>query len=82
MRRAWKDFIRSRPRASPEEIYRHAGELIFRFELTGPILPYHRGGKVRRRDDEVLRAPRAKAVSVHGRSHPHAPVAPARASVS
>ncbi|QRK04498.1 DUF2380 domain-containing protein [Archangium violaceum] len=33
--------------ASPEEIYRHAGELIFRFELTGPIVPYHRGGRVK-----------------------------------
>ena len=35
------------PNASPEEIYCHAGQLIFRFELTGPIVPYHRGGGVR-----------------------------------
>jgi hypothetical protein len=33
--------------ASPEEIYRHAGQLIFRFELTGPIVPYLRGGGAR-----------------------------------
>lgn len=29
--------------ATPEAIYRHAGELIFRFELTGPIVPYYSG---------------------------------------
>ncbi len=40
---AWLDFKRAEPNASPEEIYRHAGQLIFRFELTGPIVPYHRG---------------------------------------
>lgn len=44
---AWSDFIAARPDALPEEIYRHAGELMFRFELTGPITPYHRGGRAR-----------------------------------
>jgi hypothetical protein len=33
------------PTASPAEIYRHAGELIFRFELTGPVVPYSRRGR-------------------------------------
>ena len=42
---AWRDFIDARPNASPADIYRHAGELIFRFELTGTIVPYHRGGR-------------------------------------
>ncbi|WNG32787.1 TIGR02269 family lipoprotein [Archangium violaceum] len=42
---AWRDFKDARPNASPEAIYRHAGELIFRFELTGPIVPYVRGGR-------------------------------------
>ncbi|WPB82443.1 TIGR02269 family lipoprotein [Archangium violaceum] len=42
---AWKDFKEVRPNASPEAIYRHAGELIFRFELTGPVVPYARGGR-------------------------------------
>jgi hypothetical protein len=27
--------------AAPAEIYRHAGELIYRFELLGPIVPYY-----------------------------------------
>ncbi|MFY0529310.1 TIGR02269 family lipoprotein [Archangium gephyra] len=42
---AWMDFKDARPNASPEAIYRHAGELIFRFELTGPVVPYARGGR-------------------------------------
>ncbi|MFY0572615.1 TIGR02269 family lipoprotein [Archangium lansingense] len=42
---AWLNFKRAKPNAFPEEIYRHAGELIFRFELTGPIVPYARGGR-------------------------------------
>ena len=37
---AWRKFIIGNSNASPQEIYRHAGELIFRFELTGPIVPY------------------------------------------
>jgi uncharacterized lipoprotein (TIGR02269 family) len=42
---AWERFKDANPRASPEAIYRHAGELIFRFELTGPVVPYARGGR-------------------------------------
>ncbi|WP_414641280.1 TIGR02269 family lipoprotein [Archangium sp.] len=42
---AWRDFIDARPDATPQDIYRHAGELIFRFQLTGPIVPYPRGGR-------------------------------------
>jgi len=38
---AWRQFKRANPYASPEEIYRHAGELIYRFELIGPIVPYY-----------------------------------------
>ncbi|WP_426733011.1 SitA6 family polymorphic toxin lipoprotein [Myxococcus faecalis] len=39
---AWRAFMRVRPDASPEEIFRHAGELIHRFELLGgPIQPYY-----------------------------------------
>ena len=39
---AWRDFKSQYPRASPADIYRHAGELMFRFELTGPVVPYYR----------------------------------------
>ena len=38
---AWRQFKDAHPRASPEQIYRHAGELIYRFELVGPVVPYH-----------------------------------------
>ncbi len=39
---AWRDFMRANRRATPEEIYKHAGELIHRFELIGgPIQSYH-----------------------------------------
>jgi len=38
---AWRQFKDANPRATPEEIYRHAGELIYRFELIGPIVPYY-----------------------------------------
>lgn len=39
---AWRVFIRSNPGASPEEIFKHAGELIYRFQLIGgPIRPYY-----------------------------------------
>ncbi len=40
---AWRTFMLQNPRAPPAEIYRHAGELLFRFDLAGPIVPYHRG---------------------------------------
>jgi uncharacterized lipoprotein (TIGR02269 family) len=39
---AWRAFRDARPDAKPEEIYRHAGELMFRFDLTGTIVPYYR----------------------------------------
>jgi uncharacterized lipoprotein (TIGR02269 family) len=42
---AWREFMSTYPNAPPEQIYRHAGELMFRFELTGPIAPYQRGGR-------------------------------------
>ncbi|MCK8497963.1 MULTISPECIES: SitA6 family polymorphic toxin lipoprotein [Myxococcus] len=39
---AWRQFIRSNASASPEEIFKHAGELIYRFQLTGgPIQSYY-----------------------------------------
>ncbi|MFP2931115.1 TIGR02269 family lipoprotein [Pyxidicoccus sp. 3LG] len=39
---AWRDFMNAKPRATPEEIFKHAGELIHRFELIGgPIQPYY-----------------------------------------
>ncbi len=37
---AWRQFQKRHPLAPPEEIYRHAGELIFRFNLAGPLVPY------------------------------------------
>lgn len=40
---AWRQFMRSNPRAKPEEIYRHAGELMYRFDLSGTIVPYYQG---------------------------------------
>ena len=40
---AWARFIQANPNPPPPEvIYRHAGELIFRFELTGEVVPYYR----------------------------------------
>jgi uncharacterized lipoprotein (TIGR02269 family) len=39
---AWRDFAKSSPDATPEEIFKHAGELIHRFELIGgPVQPYY-----------------------------------------
>jgi uncharacterized lipoprotein (TIGR02269 family) len=41
---AWRDFRTAKPNASPEEIYKHAGELIHRFQLSGgPVQPYYSG---------------------------------------
>jgi uncharacterized lipoprotein (TIGR02269 family) len=37
---AWRKFIIAHPTASPEEIHRHAGQLIYEFRLFGPILSY------------------------------------------
>ncbi|MBN1209825.1 MAG: TIGR02269 family lipoprotein [Myxococcaceae bacterium] len=39
---AWDRFIQENPRATKEEIYRHAGQLIYEFELLGPVVPYWR----------------------------------------
>ena len=39
---AWREFKEANSNASPEAIYKHAGELIHRFQLMGgPIQPYH-----------------------------------------
>jgi uncharacterized lipoprotein (TIGR02269 family) len=40
---AWREYYHSRrtQRVSPEELHRKAVELIFRFELTGPVVPYN-----------------------------------------
>jgi len=40
---AWREFRNRNFEASPEEIYRHAGELIYRFELSGQVAPYYSG---------------------------------------
>ncbi|ATB51039.1 TIGR02269 family lipoprotein [Corallococcus macrosporus] len=40
---AWRQFIETRGNRVPKnEIFRYAGELIYRFELTGPVSPYFR----------------------------------------
>jgi len=40
--KAWRQFREANRQASPEEIYKHAGELIYRFQLLGsPIRPYY-----------------------------------------
>lgn len=41
---AWREFMAANHDREPprEEIYRHAGMLIFRFELNGPVQPYFR----------------------------------------
>ena len=44
---AWRDFRAAQPEAPAAEIYRYAGVLLYRFQLTGPIVPYHGGGKGR-----------------------------------
>ncbi|WP_342381928.1 TIGR02269 family lipoprotein [Myxococcus stipitatus] len=39
---AWRAFRDDKPGASPEEIFKHAGELIYRFQLLGgPVQPYY-----------------------------------------
>jgi uncharacterized lipoprotein (TIGR02269 family) len=39
---AWREFKKHHPRAPPKEIFKHAGELIHRFQLIGgPIQPYY-----------------------------------------
>ncbi len=40
---AWRQFFKARgPNVPREEIFRHVGVLIYRFELTGPVMPYYR----------------------------------------
>lgn len=39
---AWDAFIRKKGNATPAEIYRYAGQLIYEFELFGPVVPYWR----------------------------------------
>ncbi|WP_082282667.1 TIGR02269 family lipoprotein [Myxococcus hansupus] len=39
---AWRAYMRRNSGATPEEIFKHAGELIYRFQLIGgPIRPYY-----------------------------------------
>jgi uncharacterized lipoprotein (TIGR02269 family) len=39
---AWRDFKEANPGASPAEIYKHAGYLIHRFQLSGGLIqPYY-----------------------------------------
>jgi uncharacterized lipoprotein (TIGR02269 family) len=37
---AWDKWIREHSGASKEEIFRYAGQLIYEFELFGPVMPY------------------------------------------
>jgi uncharacterized lipoprotein (TIGR02269 family) len=40
--KAWREFMKAKPGASPTEIYKHAGELIHRFQLSGDLIrPYY-----------------------------------------
>jgi uncharacterized lipoprotein (TIGR02269 family) len=38
---AWREFINANRGATESQIWEHAVRLIFRFELTGPVVPYH-----------------------------------------
>lgn len=38
---AWRQFRDDNFNARPEQIYRHAGELLYRFELVGSVVPYY-----------------------------------------
>ncbi|AEI62822.1 putative lipoprotein [Corallococcus macrosporus] len=39
---AWREFRLRNEEATPEEIFKHAGELIYRFQLLGgPLRPYY-----------------------------------------
>lgn len=38
---AWQSFRRAHEGATRDDMYRYARELIIRFNLIGPILPYH-----------------------------------------
>ncbi|MBN1206133.1 MAG: TIGR02269 family lipoprotein [Myxococcaceae bacterium] len=39
---AWDKFIFENPGATKDEIFRYAGQLIYEFELLGPVVPYWR----------------------------------------
>jgi uncharacterized lipoprotein (TIGR02269 family) len=39
---AWRRYKDANPGASKQEIERYAGQLIYEFELLGPIVPYYR----------------------------------------
>ncbi|MCP3058648.1 TIGR02269 family lipoprotein [Myxococcus sp. K38C18041901] len=53
---AWREFQERHPRPSKQQIFKHAGELIYRFQLLGgPIRPYHsRTEQGHPEDDAVL----------------------------
>jgi len=38
---AWREFRRANEGATEAQIWEHAVKLIFRFRLTGPLIPYH-----------------------------------------
>jgi uncharacterized lipoprotein (TIGR02269 family) len=38
---AWREFMTNNQGATELQIWEHAVKLIFRFELTGPVVPYH-----------------------------------------
>jgi uncharacterized lipoprotein (TIGR02269 family) len=39
---AWRQFVRANPKPpSQDELMRHALELAFRFQLSGPVVPYN-----------------------------------------
>jgi uncharacterized lipoprotein (TIGR02269 family) len=38
---AWRQFQKNNPDALPEEIWRFAGELMMRFGVNGPLVPYY-----------------------------------------
>ena len=38
---AWRRFQSAHPGANKADMYRYAGELLIRFDLVGPILPYY-----------------------------------------
>jgi uncharacterized lipoprotein (TIGR02269 family) len=37
----WREFVRNNEGATQAQIWEHALKLILRYELTGPIVPYH-----------------------------------------
>jgi uncharacterized lipoprotein (TIGR02269 family) len=38
---AWRDFINANEGATQAQVWEQAVKMIFRFELTGPLVPYH-----------------------------------------